>query len=138
MYKTHTWIHLSDCTSLLKVAVKCISPHCLIVLVHGVRRMGPDRVRMKARPAFLNRAAVQTRTTHIIKIPLQCLITRTLFGQTVPMPCRFGPRFLAPWNGLFTLIFEQKPIMNTEQNHQQTCNTTTSTMLIHFVCSMIS
>ncbi|PIN21416.1 hypothetical protein CDL12_05889 [Handroanthus impetiginosus] len=52
-------------TSLLKITVKFILPQDLIILIHGVCSVGPNRVRVKARPAFLNRAAIKSQTTHI-------------------------------------------------------------------------
>ena len=55
-----TWIDVSEGSGLLKITVILAPSCCLVVCIHGIGRMGSNRVRNEARSAFLDGLAVQS------------------------------------------------------------------------------
>lgn len=66
-----TWIHICNGTGPFEIAVVIVFSIRLVVRIHGICRMCPNRVGLKACAAFLDRTAVQAQPAHIVDVSLK-------------------------------------------------------------------
>lgn len=66
-----TWVGEGDNAGAGEVTVVTLVTLSLVVKVHEVGRVGPDCVRVEARPAFPNGPAVNSVVAHVVNVGLQ-------------------------------------------------------------------
>ncbi|CAJ1936354.1 unnamed protein product [Sphenostylis stenocarpa] len=72
-----TWVGVSDESGVAEIAVEIVTTRCLIVCVHGIRRMGLNYVGLEAWPTIIYGPTLySTSATNKVNVDLQRCITR--------------------------------------------------------------